>query len=150
MNENEIRAIVLFFSLISLDDALAVESAGKALSVIAERGRRRRRKSTQAEIVSALHQILMKDRAVLTSVLAADSSAHWAPPPGLDLSKWRDFRRTSPPDEIEILVLVNVLAFPEEDVARGLDLSLGTVRYRQARALSRLGALTPKPVLRSL
>jgi hypothetical protein len=61
-------------------------------------------------------------------------------PRHIDLSLWISFQSAGRPDEIEAVLFSKVLGFSDEEIADGLGVSPGTVRYRVGRGLRHLGA----------
>jgi DNA-directed RNA polymerase specialized sigma24 family protein len=57
----------------------------------------------------------------------------------LDLSVWASFQSTTDPEEVEAVLFSKVLGFTDEEIASGLSVTVGTVRYRIGRGLRRLG-----------
>ena len=60
-----------------------------------------------------------------------------------DPKVWKNFYLNSAPDEFLTLIWSRVLKFSEEQIARGLEITEGTVRYRTGRALKLLGSCQP-------
>lgn len=60
-------------------------------------------------------------------------------PPGFDLSLWISFQTAGEPQEVEAVLLSKVLGFTDDEIARGLNVTPGTVRYRLGRGLRHLG-----------
>ena len=65
----------------------------------------------------------------------------WLTPEGVDLGLWMHFRREAKSDEYLAVVWSLIVGFSDEDIAKGLGISVGTVRHRVARGLKRLGEL---------
>lgn len=61
-------------------------------------------------------------------------------PRGFDLSLWISFQSSADPIEVEAVLLSKVLGFTDEEIAMGLNITVGTVRYRVGRGLRHLGA----------
>lgn len=57
-----------------------------------------------------------------------------------DLNVWRSFLATAEVVEVEAVLLSRILAFSDDEIAAGLGVTSGTVRYRVGRGLRRLGA----------
>lgn len=57
-----------------------------------------------------------------------------------DLSLWISFQSAGEPLEVEAVLLSKVLGFTDEEIANGLNTTVGTVRYRVGRGLRHLGA----------
>ncbi len=68
------------------------------------------------------------------------SDKGFAFPPGLDFSHWIAFQSATDPTEVEAVLLSKILDFTDQEIAEGLGISLGTVRYRVGRGLRHLGS----------
>ncbi|MCB0349150.1 MAG: response regulator transcription factor [Bdellovibrionales bacterium] len=60
-------------------------------------------------------------------------------PKDLSISAWNQFMKDSKEDELLLVTWSRVLNISDGDIARGLGLSEGTVRYRVANGLKKLG-----------
>ena len=60
-------------------------------------------------------------------------------PGEVDVSLWAAFQTSVDPREVEAVLLSQVLAFTDDEIAEGLGVSKGTVRYRVGRGLRHLG-----------
>ena len=60
-------------------------------------------------------------------------------PPELDINVWMSFVGQGEPTEVEAVLLSKILGFSDEDIAEGLGVTAGTVRYRIGRGLRHLG-----------
>lgn len=60
-------------------------------------------------------------------------------PGEVDVSLWASFSTSVEPTEVEAVLLSQVLAFTDEEIATGLGVTIGTVRYRVGRGLRHLG-----------
>lgn len=63
-------------------------------------------------------------------------------PSNLSLDLWREFKNNVRKEELLALTWSKVLNINDEEIARGLGISVGTIRYRVARALDKLGFLS--------
>ncbi|NJL25208.1 MAG: hypothetical protein HC902_08535 [Calothrix sp. SM1_5_4] len=61
-------------------------------------------------------------------------------PKSFDLSLWISFQSSGEPSEVEAVLLSKVLGFSDDEIAAGLNITPGTVRYRVGRGLRHLGA----------
>lgn len=59
-----------------------------------------------------------------------------------DLGPWKEFRKRAGKDELLALLWTQVLGLAEEDVARALRISSGTLDHRLARGLRKLGEMS--------
>jgi DNA-directed RNA polymerase specialized sigma24 family protein len=60
-------------------------------------------------------------------------------PQDFDLSVWVTFLTAAEAVEVEAVLLSRILAFTDEEIADGLSVTTGTVRYRVGRGLRHLG-----------
>ena len=60
-------------------------------------------------------------------------------PGSVDVSLWASFQSSVNPSEVEAVLLSQVLAFTDDEIADGLGVTVGTVRYRVGRGLRHLG-----------
>lgn len=58
----------------------------------------------------------------------------------VELSPWRDFVRSTPADEILIVIWNHILKIPLGAISKSLGISEGTLNYRLSRAIKKLGA----------
>lgn len=59
--------------------------------------------------------------------------------PGFDMGAWSNFVNTGEPSEIEAVLFSQILGFRDGEIAMGLGVTVGTVRYRVGRGLRHLG-----------
>lgn len=59
----------------------------------------------------------------------------------VDIQIWRNFAQKADGNEIEAVLFSRVLGFRDDEIAAGLGVSEGTVRYRVGRGLRVLGAI---------
>ena len=59
--------------------------------------------------------------------------------PDFDIGVWASFLTAVDSGEVEAVLLSRILAFTDEEIAAGLSVSVGTVRYRVGRGLRHLG-----------
>jgi hypothetical protein len=60
-------------------------------------------------------------------------------PKGFNPEVWFNFATSSEPSEVEAILLSKMLEFTDEEIAEGLAVTVGTVRYRVGRGLRHLG-----------
>lgn len=134
------EAIAKFIFLTFLDDSLALEAIPFAIRHF-ESVRRKESALTDAAIV------------VMSTRLAYDSfrprllrgkpgfqlNHRWMIVKDLDFAPWQEFQKKSMEDELHILVWSRVLGYEYKDIAEGLGVTEGTVRFRMNRALRKLG-----------
>lgn len=60
-------------------------------------------------------------------------------PAEIDINVWMSFLGNGEPTEVEAVLLSKILEFSDDDIAQGLGVTSGTVRYRVGRGLRHLG-----------
>lgn len=89
-------------------------------------------------------QVLSKWKPRLRSLrsrawVATVKEAGFILPPDLDINVWMSFLGNGEPTEVEAVLLSKILGFSDADIAEGLGVTTGTVRYRVGRGLRHLG-----------
>lgn len=131
-------AVAKYFFFLCFDERLSF-SAG--LSVLNDlKVRNRLDIEHRSHWVQALH--LMKPK--LTRVRPRNWSETptqqgFILPGDFDLSAWVSYMNAADPDEVEALLFSRILAFSDREIAQGLGVTEGTVRYRVGRGLRHLG-----------
>ena len=146
------RNVALFFYFALQDERLATQATVKALAKIRKRNELVGEHQTQpknvgqlgseAILVTATQKIWKQFKSTIRntqSAVAVDGG--WVLPEGISLGPWREFRKEAPEDELLILLWSKVLKLSDEGIARGLNVSTGTVRYRVGSALRLLGRM---------
>lgn len=141
MKESDVRAVTLFFLFAFADESTALSASAEAVR------RLRGKKFAETDliepslIVSVTYEVWMKfKRKVRRARGAPMHSRHWSLPEGMDFAPWRDFQKTAPEDELLSVIWGRILGISELEIAKGLGLTDGTVRYRLGRAFRKLGA----------
>lgn len=60
-------------------------------------------------------------------------------PDRFNMPAWQNFVENGDPGEVEAVLLSRILGFSDDEIADGLDVTRGTVRYRVGRGLRHLG-----------
>lgn len=63
----------------------------------------------------------------------------WLVPEALDIGPWKQFQKEADGDELLAVIWSRVLNIPDQDIAAGIGVSVGTVRHRVGRGLRLLG-----------
>lgn len=127
-----------YFYFSSLSEQASFAAALKALADLKTNG------WLGVEHKSKWIQILSKWRIRLRSLkskawIASAKDAGFVLPPELDINVWMTFLGNGEPTEVEAVLLSKILGFSDEDIAAGLQVTVGTVRYRIGRGLRHLG-----------
>jgi hypothetical protein len=122
MHEQEIRKIALFFFFATLDAKRALDFAVSAFSI--------------------LHKGSLKPgfSKILRGRPNYNSEAGWILPTGVDLAAWTTFQKGASDEELLATIWSQILNISDHEIAKGLQVSVGTVRFRVAKGLRSLGA----------
>lgn len=142
MGGPEIRSIALFFFFAFLDDRRALEASTQAISLYHTKKKNNPQFNASVLVVMSTFAIWNKHHLKLNRGAANFSTdAGWNVPADLDLGPWREFQKLATQDELLAVIWSKVLELSEQDIAEGLGISEGTVRYRLGRALRKLGSM---------
>lgn len=143
MNEGDVKALALFSYFAYLDDSRASDAASKALVFASERIRKNKSGASSGEaIVYATHKVWQELQGhLLRGHPTAAGQKIWQLPKGLDLGPWKEFQKNATEDELLVVIWSQILGINDEDIAQALGVTEGTIRYRMARALRKLGAM---------
>ncbi len=138
VDSSVLRSVSLYFFLTIPDEKKAHAASLAALTQI----RRLPSTTNKSLIISILHRL--KDKAGKMRVhhwpFKKDDKS-WMVPETLDLHAWRSFTSRAEQSECEAVLLSRVLGFSDSEIATGLGVTDGTVRYRVGRGLRVLGGL---------
>jgi len=131
-------AVAKFFFFSCFDERVSF-SAG--LSVLAElKAHNRLDDEHRSHWVQALHRWKRKLGRVRPRAWSDSPNEHgFMVPTELDLSAWVSYMNTAEAEEVEAVLFSRVLRFSDEEIAQGLGVTVGTVRYRVGRGLRHLG-----------
>lgn len=145
MTDELISKSALFFYLLALDDKIATSAVQKVLELFQAQQRLQSKAldHNDLEVIIKLclnhwqkiKPHLKKDRLHLIST----KNIKW--PEHLDLNPWKEFQKLAPENELIAVIWVHILGVPESLLARCLNTTEGTIRYRVGNGLSLLGQL---------
>lgn len=142
MGESEVKSIALFFFFAFLDDRRALEASTQAISIWTEKKKKNPQFNNNVLIIMSTFFVWTKHHLKLNRGNPNISTdAGWMIPTDLDLGPWREFQKLATQDELLAVIWSKVLEISEKDIAQGLGVSEGTVRYRLGRALRKLGSM---------
>lgn len=137
MDEALLRSVSLYFHLTIEDERRAHAASLNALSQI----RRMPSKTNKALIILILHKLRAKaSRLRIHHWPFKKEETSWSHGK-LDMQVWRTFMSRAYDTEVEAVLLSRVLGFSDIDIANGLGVSEGTIRYRVGRGLRTLGGI---------
>lgn len=138
MYEAMIQPIGLFHYFTTLDEPLALQLTIRTyqrISKIKDLNSQQQRVELIRHCEKVYIQRSDKERVQSSELLKGGFSF----PLKLDLSPWRQFKKESHINEYHAVIWSRILGFSEEEIAMGLEISVGTVRHRIARGLRVLG-----------
>lgn len=149
ITDEQVRAIALFFLFALMDEKIALRAAEKAVASL---------KATHGRAPGSENAAKVEDHSLIRAVkksfdqhvkLAPRNRAvsvpdsMWKLPSGFDaktgIQAWTRFQQDSGENEIVAVIFSRVLGFRDEDIADGLNVSLGTARYRIGKGMRQLG-----------
>lgn len=149
MLEQDLERIGTFFFLSLLDEPNAIQACQLASTLYSKKLTQSRESSSLWNLVSCCEQVFRKFDTNKNHGTLSSLSDTFSWPENIDPSPWREFYRQTNSEHRNAVIWFIILEIPIEDVARGLSISTGTVRYRCGQAMASLGKLT-RPSLRSL
>lgn len=135
VTDQQVRNIALFFFFTFLDEKVAFEAAHKVVSAL-----KAARLTDDAIVISAMRKYFEQyKKSIARNRNLPEFGLMVELPKNFDFALWRKFQKSSPENEIVALVLSKILNYSDEDVASGLNISLGTARYRIGKGVRNLG-----------
>lgn len=146
MNERQVQSVILFFYLSLLQEPLAIRASAKSISQIKKRIQKKKNSPppTESLIVQVTQEYWKKlTRRHFLSKFFHISRAAFSPliSHKININAWKQFCKQSPPENVLAVIWSRILGFKDENIATGLGLSVGTVRYRVSHGLRELGPL---------
>ena len=132
------EAVVKYFFFLCLDEQISFSASLKVLADL--KAANRIDEGHRSHWVQALHRWKPKIKKIRGRSWSENAAA-----PGfefhseMEIANWVSFISAANPDEAEAVLLSRVLGFSDEEIARGLSVTEGTVRYRVGRGLRHLG-----------
>ncbi len=140
------QSIALFFFFTFMDERIALVSAGKAIKTFRKNFAKHPEIPAQITLIRSVIKIWEAEKDNFSKGRQATAfSKEWNIPKGFDLNPWKEFQKNSTDEELISLVLVKILKFKASEVALAVNLSEGTVNFRLAKALIRLGKYSENP-----
>lgn len=141
LSEEQVRKVALFFLFALSDEKVALEAAHKAVSrakSAAVDGR-----AGDVDLIRAVYRVFDQFK-THRSRGPIEVTGALLIPEGVELSIWRKFQKDGGPAEVVALILSRLLGFDDEAIAKGLNISVGTVRYRVGKGVRGLGLFARK------
>lgn len=140
----QVQSVALFYYFMFLDENKAKAATIRTLNIC----RRRIAKSEvlPSEVPSVVVNVTNQFWNSITKGLSIkkDKSSFdvgWLLPNSIDLGPWREFSKNSELENVLAVLWSNILNITDEQIAKGLGVTEGTVRYRVSRGLRELGKI---------
>ena len=141
MSDPEVKALSLFFFFTILDEARALQAAALALEAFHRQRIKNPNLKSEVLIVQVCQKTWNRLRPKIQRGRPQFSlESGWMFPDQLDLGAWKEFQKKSPEEELLALVWSKILKISDEDISQGLQLTVGTVRFRVSHSLRRLSS----------
>lgn len=140
MAEQEVKKIALFFFLALLDEKVALEATRTVL--------KKTRKNPKDYLKTVFEVYLFyrenpKYRLSATGIIQEGMEML----PNINLSAWRQFLRNAEPQSLFPLIWLQIIKYPEKEIASAMEVSTGTLRTRIKQTLEKLGGFVQAEVL---
>jgi hypothetical protein len=141
ITDEQVRWTALFFLFVFMDEKIAFQAAQKVVAQVkAQSGN-----DSGLERVSLL-KIIRKNydqfrRHVQRNRPTLTPDSLWVLPSGFDIRPWVKFQKEAADGEIIAVVLSKLLGFTDLEISDGMNISIGTVRYRIGKGVKQLGLI---------
>ncbi len=147
MTDELITKSALFFFLLTLDDKITTEATSKALEALRDQGQPKAGASffDDSNLESLIKCCLAQWQKIRSHFrkeqiqVISTTALRW--PEHIDLNPWKEFQKRAPENELIAVTWVHIIGVPEAVLARCMNVSEGTIRYRVGNGLSLLGQL---------
>ena len=144
ITDEQVRCIALFFLFALLDEKTALAAAETAAAQVKSLpqpvGPLVDESARRVSLIQILKKVFEANRKVLArNRPLAMSATVWTLPEGIDLRGWMKFQKDSSDGEVMAVVLSKLLGFTDYEIADGLNITVGTARYRIGKGMRQLG-----------
>jgi hypothetical protein len=141
-DRHSVEKLALFFYFCFMDEGRAQAATRDSLFQLRKR-RSDGRASSEAVIVNVTDSILRKNPVAQGLRHVGFIEGYVDFPEGSNWGPWFEYRKSADAEDFSTLIWVKVLGFTISDVASGLGVSEGTVKFRLGNAMRDLGQLVP-------
>jgi len=132
------RMVAKFFYFSSLDEQISFAASLRALADLRHNGWLEEK--SRARWVGVLSKWRPKIRQLRGRQWPGFAQAPgYVRPHDFDLNAWSGFLNAGEASEVEAVLFSKILNFSDDEIAEGLGVTVGTVRYRVGRGLRHLG-----------
>lgn len=144
ITDEQVRWIALFFLFALLDEKTALAAAETAAAQVkalpVPEGPLVDESARRVSLISILRKVFETNRKALArNRPLVMSEGVWTLPEGIDLRGWTKFQKDSSDGEVIAVILSKLLSFTDYEIAEGLNISIGTARYRIGKGMRQLG-----------
>ena len=132
-----LEKVALFYYLHFLDEARALTEAAQTIKSL-NRQIRQNAKNT-SEIIRHIEKSLKKSKTNIKPSSLSFSVGALVIPENWNWGPWFEFRKIVDDREFRTVLYAKILKFSDDAIAEGMDLPIGTVRYRVGHGLKTLG-----------
>lgn len=143
MEKAQIRSVASFFFFTLLDSNLAYKATSDAITLC----KRELRKTNKEQLpntflIQTTYKIWKKYKDLKPKMNweIRDIPNPFIVPSNVNLSPWRQFIKDEQTNVSLVVVWSRLLGFSEKDIAEGMGVSTGTVRYRAGKGLKALAS----------
>ena len=133
-----IEKLALFFYFCFMDEGRAQAATEKAIKAMREYSSK---ESWNSRLVRASKKIIYKQKDFGTVSHIGFVQGQIEFPEGSNWGPWFEFRKQSEVDSFTSVIWVKILGIDAAEVAQGLDVTEGTVRFRLSHALRSMGQI---------
>lgn len=132
-----IDTVAKYFFYCTIDEQVSFSASLKALSELKRNGWLE--PMHRARWVQTLTKWRPRLKMVRGRAWARPGVTGFLLPMDVNLDVWATYLSAGEPTEVEAVLLSKILGFTDEELAEGLGVTVGTVRYRVGRGLRHLG-----------
>lgn len=152
MKLDQVRSIAVFFALGLMDQKSAHQAAQKTIANLkAKYGDRPSSPDapvwTTAAILAECRKQWKIHARSLPGHRVRTGDEHFVIPADFDLQVWRRYQKDAPEEDVMATLMKHLFQATDEQLAEGLQTSVGTIRFRLGKSVRQLGLsirMTPK------
>jgi hypothetical protein len=135
-----IEKLALFFYFSFMDEAKALGATKHCLPSLRRRAENQKNQDWESILVEETFKTVRKRKEFGSLSRVGFVQGHVNFPTGSNWGPWFEYRKIADPEEFATLIWIKLLGLSIEAVAKGLNVTSGTVRYRLSNGLKALGA----------
>lgn len=143
ITDEQVRWIALFFLFSFMEESSALQAAQRVIAQVKASAPKDATSVSNISIIRALRKTWdqqKKSQSRNRTVVPPDHA--WILPDHMDIGPWAKFQKEAASEQLLAVILSKVLKFSDQEIAEGLNISLGTARYRIGKGIRQLGLVT--------